>query len=53
MTQQFRELFRAQIWFPAPTWQLKTVCNSRFRSYDTLFWVLLTVDIHTGNIYTH
>lgn len=34
------------IWFPVPTWWLKTLCNFSYREYDELFWPVLVLCAH-------
>ena len=36
----------AEVWFPASSWQLTTVCNSSSRGSDALFWPLWALGAH-------
>lgn len=40
-----------QVWFPAPVWQLKTICSSRAWETDGLFWALRVLHAHGTHTY--
>ena len=44
-----------KIQYPAPTWQLTTICNSRSRGSDAFFWPprVPGTDMYAGKILIH
>lgn len=55
MTQQSRTLLflqRTQVWVLAPTWYLRSICNSSPRGLNALFWSLQLLSMYKMHRYT-